>query len=142
MSQENHTKENCSKAMRPKRGHKRTHVGAKIAKILLPLIAAALSLADAIECILWGVSTISSLLLIASTTCFGIAAWLFLGFELALYYDKHEKKLMHSDINELEQRARNRGGWLLLLSGALLFSCAVYAGNMVPLAMFYALLMT
>lgn len=142
MTQEHHLKDNCKKTTRLKRGHKRTHVGAKLAKVLLPLIAAALSLADAIECILWGASAISVLLLIASTTCFGIAAWLFLGFELGLYYDKHEKKLMHSDINELEQQARNRGGWLLLLSGALLFGCAVYTGNMIPLAMFYALLMT
>ncbi len=142
MTQGNHTEKHCSESTRPKRGHKRTHVGAKIAKVLLPLIAAALSLADAIECILWGVSAISCLLLIASTTCFGIAAWLFLGFELGLHYEKHEKRLMHSDINALEQRSRNRGGWLLLLSGALLFGCGIYVGNMVPLAMFYALLMS
>lgn len=120
----------------------RSHVGTKIAKVLFPLIAAAFCLADAIECILWRVSALPCILLLASAFCFAVASWLFLGFELGLYYDKRAKKLTHSIRDTSDRRAKNRGGWLLLFGGFVLFGSAALTGNMVPLAMFYALLMS
>lgn len=128
------------KQQEPRAG--RSRVGAKLAKILLGLIAAALCLADAIECVLWGVSVIPCLLLFAAGSCFCIAAWFFLGYELGLYYDKQEKKVTRSEKDPLSRQANNRGGWLLLLAGTLLFGCAILTGNIVPLGIFYALLMS
>ncbi len=126
---------------------KREHVGLKLAKVLFPLLGAALCLAGVIQGAYLHVRFICELLFLIACLCLGIASWLFLGSELGRYYFKksteddslvaaegsREKELPTQNDKlptlligyEKDLTKRNRFGWALVLLGIICFVVAV-----------------
>lgn len=116
--------------------NRREHAGLKLAKVLFPLIGAALCLGGVIQGAFLHLPILSALLLFIASLCLGAASWVFMGRELGRYYSKETGKLH----NEQESRiattcdptalsGKNRAAWALVLLGVICFIFAIVLGG-------------
>lgn len=130
---------------------KREHIGLKLAKVLFPLLGAALCLAGVIQGAYLHVRFMCEILFLVACLCLGVASWLFLGSELGRYYFKKstesERPTVAEDSPGKEQSPqddklptlligyekdltkRNRFGWALVLLGVICFVFAILVGG-------------